>query len=83
MDSLRERLDAIRRTFETQAPKPVLDVLHRATRDLEESGAVERALGEGAEAPSFELANSLGEIVRSEDLLAEGRLVLTFFRGHW
>jgi len=37
----------------------------------------------GANAPSFELADHDGKIVRSSDLLERGRLVICFIRGRW
>jgi peroxiredoxin len=37
----------------------------------------------GRIAPSFELPDHDGNIVRSSDLLARGRLVLSFIRGRW
>ena len=40
-------------------------------------------LNVGDLAPAFELDNQDGQLVRSDDLLAHGALVITFFRGHW
>ena len=37
----------------------------------------------GDEAPSFLLPNAEGQLIASEDLLAAGPLVVTFFRGGW
>src|SRR5215471_6269945 len=37
----------------------------------------------GTQAPSFELPDHDGKIVRSEELLAHGRLVVCFIRGRW
>ena len=33
--------------------------------------------------PAFCLSNTRGETVNSDDLLARGPLVMTFFRGYW
>jgi peroxiredoxin len=33
--------------------------------------------------PPFELPDTEGKAVRSEELLAKGSLVLTFYRGVW
>ncbi|MHC4471946.1 MAG: hypothetical protein ACYTDY_18300 [Planctomycetota bacterium] len=81
--SLADKLDAIRAGFEKQAPPEALEVIHRATDDLRESGILERALGVGAQAPEFELRDTTGALVLSRDLLGRGPLVLTFFRGKW
>jgi peroxiredoxin len=57
--------------------------MHRATEELRRSGLAARALKVGDLAPTFELDNQDGQRVRSVDLLADGPLVITFFRGHW
>jgi len=80
---LQPRLDRIRQGFEKQAPKEVVEVMHRVTRDLKTSGILERVPKQGGAAPLFELDASRGGNVRLEDLLARGPVVLTFFRGPW
>ena len=42
-----------------------------------------QALREGDRMPAFLLPNAEGRLVASEELLAEGPLVVTFFRGSW
>jgi hypothetical protein len=83
MARLQDRLDSIRKDFEKQASPEVLEVMHRATRDL--AAAVERepGLGVGDAAPRFRLPDQDGNVVDSTDLLAKGPLVLNLFRGHW
>src|SRR5207247_4040624 len=60
-----------------------IEIMHRATEELRQSGLAERALKVGDLAPAFELDNQDGRLVRSADLLADGPLVIAFFRGHW
>lgn len=43
----------------------------------------QRALHAGDPAPAFLLPNAEGQLVASEDLLAAGPVVATFFRGGW
>jgi peroxiredoxin len=57
--------------------------MDRATEDLRRSGVLDRIVRVGAKMPAFELANHDGRRVSSEDLLAGGPLVLSFFRGSW
>jgi peroxiredoxin len=45
--------------------------------------AAKTALNVGAKAPEFELKDSNGQLVKSKDLLKQGNLVLTFYRGSW
>jgi len=42
-----------------------------------------RAFGVGAKSPSFELPDHNGKSVSSVNLLAKGRLVVSFIRGRW
>ena len=83
MGSLQQRLDAIRTGFERKAPPAVLEVMHRATRDLADMLAREPGLGVRDRAPSFRLPDQDGNMVDSAELLARGPLVVTLFRGQW
>jgi hypothetical protein len=79
--SLQARLDAFRTNFEAggpsyNAPAWVHEPLHRATRELIESGAAERALKVGDQAPDFTLKAPEGNNVSSADLLAKGPLTI-------
>ena len=81
--SLQGRLDRIKAGFEAQAPAEALAVMHRVTRELQTSGMVERAVGEGGTAPDFRLEGTSGATVGLADLRERGPVVLTFFRGQW
>ena len=83
MADLQRRLDAIRSGFEKQAPPEVLEIMHRATRDLADALAREPGLGVGDAAPPFRLPDPDGNAVDSAELLARGPLVVTLFRGQW
>jgi hypothetical protein len=88
MVSLQHRLDEFKRSFECgappyHAPREAIETMHRATVELERSGAADRALKDGDSAPSFTLFNQDHVQVDSRDLLREGPLVVSFFRGHW
>lgn len=85
---LQEQLDDFRTKFESgQLPfKPTqaqLDTIKRATNELVASGQADRALKAGDVAPEFELEDADGNTVRSRDLLADGPLVVSFYRGVW
>lgn len=81
--TLQERLDRTREKFAAQAPAEVTEAFKRAKQELIESGQAEKALKEGERAPRFQLANTRGETVDSRKLLAEGPLVVSFYRGEW
>lgn len=80
---LQEQLDAFRKSFEAQAPKDVLEIMHRATEGLRNSGILERAVKVGDRAPDFSLRNTRGQEVTLRQLLSKGPVVLSFYRGRW
>ena len=88
MGSLQNRLDGFKKSFESgappfNAPHEAVETMHRATAELKASGAEDQALTVGDHAPSFTLFNQDHVQVESSDLLREGPLVVSFFRGHW
>ncbi|MEI9986571.1 MAG: peroxiredoxin-like family protein [Aliidongia sp.] len=57
--------------------------MHRATAELIASGAARQALKIGDKAPAFTLKDPDGNDVSSTVLLAQGPLVVSFYRGVW
>ncbi|HWS16779.1 MAG TPA: peroxiredoxin-like family protein [Candidatus Elarobacter sp.] len=81
--TLQEQLDAItERTRELVQPER-LATTEQSIADLQATHLAERALKPGDKAPDFALPDSQNRIVRSEDLLALGPVILNFFRGRW
>jgi hypothetical protein len=88
MPSLQKRLDEFRKAFDSgappyNAPHEAIETMHRATAELKATGIEDRALKAGHPAPSFTLFNQDHMQVASPDLLRQGPLVVSFFRGHW
>ena len=88
MATLQSRLDEFKKAFESgappyNAPHDVIEKMHRATAELKASGIEGRALKVGDRAPGFSLFNQDRVEVSSADLLNQGPLVVSFFRGHW
>lgn len=81
--SLEDKLAATRAAAASRIPPERQAIMHRATEDLRNSGILDRIVPVGRPMPAFELANHDGRRVASEDLLAGGPLVLSFFRGSW
>lgn len=81
--NIQEKLNAQKKEVANMAPREVLEVMERATKDLKRSGTVERAKKEGDEAPDFTLNNAGGEPVHLADRLSDGPVVLGFYRGRW
>ncbi len=82
-ESLQVQLDALRAKFEKAAPEDTKKVYEDGIRQVAESGVLESALKVGARAPDFTLADATGKSVRLSELLAQGPVVLTWYRGGW
>ncbi len=81
---LQGKLDAFKIEFDTRlAPPAAVEALHRSVDELIASGAPDRALKVGDVAPAFTLPDPDGHPVSLTALLANGPLVLTFYRGVW
>ena len=81
--NLQDKLNELKANFEKQAPQDAVEIMHKATDDLRKSGILERALKVGDSMPEFELENAEGNRIRSKDILAKKRMVLSFYRGKW
>ena len=86
--SLQDKLDAFRANLEAggppyNAPDWIHEPMHRATNELIASGAANKALKVGDKVPAFTLNDPQGHPVSSTDLLAQGPLIVTFYRGVW
>jgi peroxiredoxin len=80
---LREVYSERKELIAKYVPAEIQAIHARAVEELKQSGIAERALQTGGKAPSFELPDRNGKIVRSSDLLATGPLVICFIRGRW
>ncbi|MGX1848834.1 peroxiredoxin-like family protein [Streptomyces sp. NPDC055299] len=80
-DALRDLRDQFR--SERKFSAETLEIFDRGMRELAASGVADRALGVGALAPRFTLPAAAGQQVTLDGLLAEGPVVLTFYRGAW
>ena len=81
--TLQERMDQFKKEFESKAPEEALEVMHRTTEQLKQSGVAEHAVKPGDKAPEFVLKDTEGKTVTLSELLAEGPVVLGFYRGKW
>ncbi len=85
--SLEEALETTRRFWMDEdsgsMPKGFVDALNRSLTELVQSGLDEQSIQVGQAFPDFELPDHNGSAVRSSELLSEGPLVVTFYRGGW
>ncbi|OTP70957.1 peroxiredoxin-like family protein [Caballeronia sordidicola] len=86
--SLQAKLDAFKADFKAGkapffAPAEIHPIMARATAELIASGQAGRALKAGDAAPEFTLLDPEGNPVSSVQLLEQGPLVISFYRGVW
>lgn len=83
MTSLEDKLARIKASFAEKAPAEARQIMGRSTEDLRASGILDRIPKLGAILPPFELLDTENRICSSDELLAKGPLVLSFYRGLW
>ena len=81
--SLNDELDWFRARCKQEWPPDALDLVNQTIAELAHTGIHSRALKEGDTAPVFTLSDQAGVLVRSQDLLSKGPLVVNFYRGMW
>lgn len=78
--------DELRKIYEeanAERPADESAVMQRAANELFESGQAERAIGAGDLAPDFTLPNATGGTVSLKQLLRDGPVIVSFYRGGW
>jgi len=80
---LQEKMDKYKKAFEAKAPEDALAVMHRVTRELANSGILSRTAKVGETAPDFVLKNIKNQEVSLRNLVDQGPVVLSFYRGRW
>jgi peroxiredoxin len=83
MAHLQDQLDEITSNTRLLVQPERLAVGERAVEELFLSGIEQKILPVGVLAPAFTLPDASGRMVKSDDLLALGPLVVDFFRGRW
>jgi len=81
--NLQQKLDSQKKKMEASAPREAIDIMHRATEDLAQSGIIDRSVKKGDKAPDFSLNDINGNAVHLKERLSEGPVVLGFYRGRW
>ena len=80
---LQDKLDEHKKSFLEKAPPEAVEVMQRATEDLKNSGILDKVLKPGQSAPEFSLPDENGNPVELKGLLAQGPVVISFYRGVW
>lgn len=80
---LQDKLDQIREGFAKLAPAEAISLMHDSTRMLQRSGLADRSIHAGETMPDFNMVDTEGNFVSLGELIEEGPLVISFFRGFW
>jgi len=81
--SLTEELAKYREGSRKRIPENKLAVMDTAADGLEKSGILNKCLKAGDVAPDFVLPNARNKGISLTELLANGPVVLSFYRGGW
>ena len=81
--NLTQELDRYQAEFKAKQPEEVKELMAQATTDLINSKIAEASISTGQKLPNFTLPNAVGEEIALESLLAEGAVVVSFYRGGW
>jgi hypothetical protein len=81
--SLNAALDAFKAACAREWPPEAFALVDQTLADLAHTGIQQGALQTGDAAPGFSLPDQEGQLVHSQELLAQGPLVLVFYRGMW
>ncbi|MDY6834627.1 MAG: peroxiredoxin-like family protein [Chloroflexota bacterium] len=81
--SLKQEIEKMQQAFMPNIPEDIKQIMQAVTDDLLESSLTSKSLKFGDQAPSFSLPNASGQVIKSDDLLKDGPLVLSFYRGGW
>lgn len=80
---LREILAERKELIAKYVPAETQAIHAQAVVELKQRSLAANSLSPGARAPSFELQDHDGQLVRPSELFVKGRLVLCFIRGRW
>lgn len=83
MSTLKEKLEEHKKQFLTKVNDEILAIVGAAGGALAETVPNRKTPKAGDKLPAFSLIGSAGGTVASDELLANGPLVVTFFRGMW
>ena len=81
--SLTEQLNDLKQQLGQEIPQAILEEIGQFLQGLAQSGIVNSSCQAGDKTPFFTLPNVTGEMISSEDILAKGPMVLSFYRGIW
>lgn len=80
--TLQKKLDGMVAASADRIPAPVREIMHHETQGLIDAGLADAAPSVGSQAPALQLVGEGGPFELSK-AVADGPVVLTWFRGNW
>lgn len=80
---LTSQLGAIYTEFHQNAPEIISGPIKKSANEFIASYNPDTAIKVGGQFPSFRLSDASGKEVDSSDLISNGPLLITFYRGNW
>lgn len=81
--TLTQELQDFQQKFMDSQSESIKSVMIQATEDLIKTQIAEQSLKIGDVVPDFTLNNASGKSVNFQSLLAQGKIVISFYRGGW
>ncbi|VAW54653.1 AhpC/Tsa family protein GSU0066 [hydrothermal vent metagenome] len=81
--TLANNIQAFQDDFIPNIPEDTFNLLMAELKTLIDTGLAEKSLNKGDKFPDFELSNANNKSLSFSDLLANGPLVISFYRGAW
>ncbi|MBD2770110.1 AhpC/TSA family protein [Hymenobacter sp. BT664] len=81
--SFQQELDATAQHLASVLPSAANETIDAGIATIQAAGLAQRSLRVGQLAPNFTLADAVGRPVTLSQLLADGPVVLVFYRGNW
>ena len=83
VETLRQQIEALQAQLAQQLPPEKLAEIADNIAALTQTGIAEQSVKAGEQAPDFTLPDVFGNEVTLSDLLKQGPVVVTFYRGEW
>ncbi len=83
MSALSQQLEELKLAMADRLPQEIRDKFAAATEALKNTGIEDTMAHPGEQFPDFSLPDATGKQVSLDELIEEGPLVVTFYRGSW
>lgn len=83
MSSLKQEIEKFQKEMTANMSSEIIDKIQKGRDDIISKNTEIQYLKENDQIPSFSLPNQSGNLISSDELLKNGPLVISFYRGGW